>query len=76
MLEHEIKIPALSAASYRIKIGTEILGELWPQIEADFSRYNKFVVTDENLVSAGHLEKLLGQRDVPTFVIRKYLILS
>lgn len=69
MLEHEIKIPASPAKSYRIKIGTDILGELWPQIEADFSRYNKFVVTDENLVSAGHLKKLLGQRDVPTFVI-------
>lgn len=69
MLEHEIKVPASPAASYKIKIGTEILGELWPQIEADFSRYNKFVVTDENLVSAGHLEKLLGQRDVPVFVI-------
>lgn len=69
MLEHEIKVPASPAASYRIKIGTEILGELWPQIEADFSRYNKFVVTDENLVSAGHLEKLLDQRDVPVFVI-------
>ena len=69
MLEHEIKIPASPAASYRIKIGTEILGELWPQIEADFSGYNKYVITDENLVSAGHLEKLLDQRDVPTFVI-------
>jgi 3-dehydroquinate synthase len=69
MLEHEIKIPASPAASYRIKVGTEILGSLWPQIEADFGSYNKFVVTDENLVSAGHLEKLLGQRDVPAFVI-------
>jgi 3-dehydroquinate synthase len=28
-----------------------------------------FVVTDENLVSAGHLQKLLGDRSVPTFVI-------
>ena len=69
MLEHEIKVPPSPAAGYRIKIGTDILGELWPQIEADFSRYNKFVITDENLVSAGHLEKLLGQRDVPVFVI-------
>ncbi len=69
MLEHEIKIPASPAAGYRIKIGTDILGDLWPQIEADFSEYSKFVVTDENLVSAGHLEKLLGQRDVPAFVI-------
>jgi 3-dehydroquinate synthase len=69
MLEHEIRIPASPTAGYRIEIGTGILGSLWPRIEADFSRYNKFVVTDENLVSAGHLQKLLGQRDVPAFVI-------
>jgi len=69
MTELEIAIPAREARSYRIKIGTGILGSLWPQIEADFSRCNKFVVTDENLASAGHLQKLLGQRDVPTFVI-------
>ncbi|HUU20348.1 MAG TPA: 3-dehydroquinate synthase [Sedimentisphaerales bacterium] len=69
MLEHEIKIPASPAAGYRIEIGAGILGSLWPRIEADFSEYNKFVVTDENLVSAGHLKRLLGQRDVPAFVI-------
>jgi len=69
MFEQDIKIPASPAASYRIKIGTDILGSLWPRIEADFARYNKFVVTDENLVSAGHLQKLLGQRDVPMFII-------
>ena len=69
MLEQEIKIPASPAANYRIKIGTDILGSLWPRIEADFAGYNKFVVTDENLVSAGHLQKLLGQNDVPAFII-------
>jgi len=69
MLEHEIKIPASPDKCYRIEIGSGLLGELWPRIEADFNEYNKFVVTDENLVSAGHLEKLLGQRDVPVFVI-------
>ena len=69
MLEQKIKIPASPGGSYPIRIGTEILGSLWPQIEADFGKYSKFVVTDENLVSAGHLQKLLGQRDVPTFVI-------
>jgi len=69
MLEHKIKIPASPTAGYRIEISTGILGSLWPRIEADFSRHNKFVVTDENLVSAGHLQKLLGQRDVPAFVI-------
>ena len=69
MLEQEIKIPASPAASYRINIGMDILGSLWPRIEADFAGYNKFVVTDENLVSAGHLQKLLGQNKVPTFII-------
>jgi len=69
MSELEIKIPALQAKSYRINIGTDILGDLWPCIKADFSDYSKFVVTDENLVSAGHLEKLLGQMDVPSFII-------
>jgi 3-dehydroquinate synthase len=69
MLEHEVKIPGLQAKSYRIEIGSGLLGELWPRIEANFDRYNKFVVTDENLVSAGNLEKLLGQSEVPAFVI-------
>jgi 3-dehydroquinate synthase len=70
MIEHEIRIPASPAGSYPIIIGTEILGSLWGRIEADFNRHNPFVVTDENLVSAGHLDKLLGGRDAPTFVIR------
>ena len=69
MLEQEIKIPASPAAGYRVKIGTDILGSLWPRIEADFAGYNKFIVTDENLVSAGHLLKLVGQKKVPTFII-------
>jgi 3-dehydroquinate synthase len=68
-LELDIKIPASPAGSYPIGIGTDILGSLWAQVETDFGGYNKFVVTDENLVSAGHLLKLLGQRDVPTFTI-------
>jgi 3-dehydroquinate synthase len=69
MLEQEIKIPASPGVSYRIKIGTGILGSLWPQIEADFARHSKFVVTDENLVSSGHLQKLLGQNSIPNFII-------
>jgi 3-dehydroquinate synthase len=69
MLEQEIKIPVSPVASYRIKIGTGILGLLWHQIETDFAGCNKFVVTDQNLVSAGHLQKLLGQKKVPMFII-------
>ena len=69
MIEHEIKIPASATSGYRIRIGTGILDSLWPRIEADFNRYNPFVVTDENLASAGHLHALLGDRSVPTFVV-------
>jgi len=69
MLEHKIKIPASVQGGYPIRIGTEILGSLWSQIRADFSKHNKFVVTDENVVAAGLLQKLTGGREVPAFVI-------
>ncbi|MHC4566112.1 MAG: dehydroquinate synthase/iron-containing alcohol dehydrogenase family protein, partial [Planctomycetota bacterium] len=69
MLELDIKIPASPEGGYPIRIGTDILGSLWPRLEADFGKHNKFVVTDENVASAGHLHKLLGERDVPTFTI-------
>ncbi len=69
MNELEVKIPATEAGCYRICIGNKILGSLWDRIEADFSQLSKFIITDDNLVSAGHLEALLGQRSVPSFVI-------
>src|SRR4030042_5319486 len=69
MVEHKVNIPANQAGSYKIVIGTEILPSLWPRIGADFGRYNKFVVTDENLVRAGHLEKLAGGREAAAFVV-------
>lgn len=69
MTELEIKIPAAEQGSYPIKIDSDFLNSLWEQIEGDFSRQNKFIVTDENLVSAGHLQKLIGKRNIPTFVI-------
>lgn len=69
MLEHKVRVPACPAAGYTISIGTEILGALWAKIEADFGPHHKFVVTDQSLVSSGHLHKLIGEREVPSFVI-------
>ena len=69
MVEIEVKIPAEQAGSYRVTIGAENLSSLWPKVEADFSKYNPFVVTDENLVSAGHLQRLLGCAKAEVFVI-------
>jgi 3-dehydroquinate synthase len=69
MLEHKIKVPALDARTYSIKIGTDFLLSIWPEIENDFNGLKKFIVTDRNLVSAGHLKRLLADRKIPTFVI-------
>jgi 3-dehydroquinate synthase len=41
MLKHEIQIPAAEAGSYKVEIGTDILGGLWAQIEADFGQCGK-----------------------------------
>jgi 3-dehydroquinate synthase len=75
MLEHEVKIPeklesSTCGTSYSIRIGTDILGSVMPEIDSGFEKLNKFIVTDENLVSAGHLEKLVGQKNIPSFVIK------
>lgn len=70
MIQHTVKIPAREAENYKISIGTGILASLWEKIEADFPRCSKFVVTDENIVSAGHLERLLGGCEVSVHIIR------
>ncbi len=69
MQELEIKTPLVKAGSYKVTIGSGMLPSLWEQLEAEFGQKAKFVVTDENVVSAGCLTKLLIDRDVPTFVI-------
>ncbi len=67
--ELDVTVPSVPAKTCKIRIGTNILTSLWAEIEAQFEHLAKFVVTDENLVSAGHLHDLLSSRDVPTFVI-------
>jgi len=69
MSEIEVTVPAVGKRSYKIQIGSGIIVELWPQLENQYAHLQKFVVTDANLVDAGHLEKLLGKNDVPVFVI-------
>jgi len=69
MLEQNVKIPASGPGSYRVLVGSRMLHSLWGQIETDFPRRAKFVVTDQNLVSARHLGTLLGPANPPTFVI-------
>jgi 3-dehydroquinate synthase len=69
MQELKVKIPAVETGSYKIKIGTEILRAVFDEIDAEFKKYDKFVITDRNVVSAGHLHTLMGKRDHLVFVI-------
>ncbi|MHC4155501.1 MAG: hypothetical protein ACYST6_11355, partial [Planctomycetota bacterium] len=63
MLEQNVKIPASGPGSYKVFVGSRVLHSLWARIETDFPRLARFVVTDQNLVSAGHLSTLLGSAD-------------
>lgn len=67
--ELEIKVPSVGERSYKIAIGAGLLLSLWPRIKGGFSRHRAFVVTDERVAAAGHLDALLAGRDVPSFVI-------
>lgn len=69
MSELEVTVPAAAKSSYKIHIGSDTIRTLWGRLEGQYPQLQKFVVTDANLVSAGHLQKLLGKNDVPTFVI-------
>jgi 3-dehydroquinate synthase len=69
MTESKITVPATKQDFYTITIGTEILSSVWLQIEEQYPNHSKFIITDENLVNAGHLKKLTSDREVPTFVI-------
>lgn len=69
MQELEIQVPASLPGSYKVAIGTGLLPGLWPQIKAAFGQRRPFVITDANVVAAGHLDTLLGGRPVPHFVI-------
>ncbi|MBN1507868.1 MAG: 3-dehydroquinate synthase [Sedimentisphaerales bacterium] len=70
MQEIEIRVPGAAERRYRIAIGSGILPSVWPQIKAAYDKQNKFVVTDENVVAAGHLAALVGSRRIPHFVIQ------
>jgi len=69
MQKLQIKVPATVPHDYPITIGTGLLPSLWPQIKTTFPKHRPFVVTDANVVAAGHLTALLAGRPVPHFVI-------
>ncbi len=70
MHEMQVKVPGDAPREYTITIGADLLSSLWPRIKASFGTHRAFVITDEHVAAAGHLETLLGGRNIPSFVIR------
>lgn len=69
MPDMRIKVPGTPETEYGIVIGSGILPSAWAQIKAAHAQFNRFVVTDERVVAAGHLNALLGGRPAPYFTI-------
>jgi 3-dehydroquinate synthase len=69
MPEITVKVPGTKAGQYRIEIGTDILGSVWPKVESQFEKAGKFVVTDASVEKAGYLDKLLQGRKIANYVI-------
>jgi len=65
----EVKIPSDSGCSYDIHIGTGTLSGLRSQLEEDFAGRQMFIVTDANLVYAGHLRTFMAASHIPSYVI-------
>jgi 3-dehydroquinate synthase len=68
-MELTVKVPADKSGEYKIEIGTDILGSVWTKIESQLGNIGKFVVTDSNVVKAGHLDKLVSGRDVTKYIM-------
>ena len=65
----DVTIPAVGESAYTITMGRGILCDLWQQIKTQCPHHNPFIVTDAELVKAGHLKTLISGETVPTFVI-------
>jgi len=64
-----VKVPAVAESGYTITIGNGILADVWSQVRQQWAGCTPFVITDAELVRAGHLKTLLGGEKVPTYVI-------
>jgi len=69
MARLDVKIPEVEAGSYPIFIEAGSLCGVWERLEADYPKLQKFVVTDANVVAAGHLATLIGDNSPPMYSI-------
>ena len=62
-----VPVPLVPEGHYDILIGRDFLSSLRPALEAQFAGRPLFVVTDADLVKAGHVESLLGESPLGRF---------
>ncbi|MHC5121711.1 MAG: 3-dehydroquinate synthase [Planctomycetota bacterium] len=65
----DVMVPGVEQSGYPIRIGRGMLGGLWDEIRSRWPKLNPFIVTDAELVEAGHLQTLVGSETVPTYII-------
>jgi len=65
----DVIIPGVEASSYPIYIGHGTLSGVWGEIRQQWPKHTPFVVTDTELVAAGHVKTLVGAEKVPTYTI-------
>ncbi len=65
----EVRVPAAVESTYTIAIGNGFLTQVWDEVRQQWPKHNPFVVTDAELVAAGHVETLLAGETVPSYVI-------
>lgn len=69
MSELKVTISAAEQSSYMIRIGSGMLGEVLGHVGKLCAAKRQFIVTDSNIVDAGHLGRLLGNCDAAMYVI-------
>lgn len=65
----EVQVPGTPDSSYPIMIGSGFLARIWNRILQQWPRRTPFVITDAELVKAGHLQTLLGKQPAAVYVI-------
>lgn len=65
----KVKVPGTPDSSYPIKIGSGFLGQVWDHILQQWPKRTPFVITDAELVKAGHVQTLLGNQQAATYII-------
>lgn len=69
MSELTITVPGIDKTQYAIHIGRGLLSTLLKETQDRFPGRTPFIITDRNLVEAGHLDTLQAGRKVSAYVI-------